>query len=485
MRQKVVSVLMLLGVVLSIFRCSSSENEESVHEVSAAAVTEVEAVKSSHDKTLFPKSDALIKKEKIEAEKRAALAVITKAKEAKEAKERAEKAKEKARIAAEEAEKAAAEKAAAMKAKAEAKSQADVKMDTLLAENAKMKSSQEMLLSSIDALKAQVTEAEEASLKAKSDAQENLLAKIKEWEDKVSQLEEESKKLKEALAAKEEVVANVESQEDAEVSKLKSALEKLTEEKMGLEEENSEIKSSQELLLAKIEDWEVKAMAAKEESLKTEATREAAAKEEREKLQSALDEAIAEKTRLQTELEAATQANVDLNSSINNTKKALLVKIEEWEKKAFAAESTEKSAFEETVEKYKEVLAKLTHEKLLLEDENSKMKSSQETFLEKISALEVNATNAETETSKLKAALTAALLASKEGESQTKSLGEEVTKLKSELVELTEEKSTLAQANADMNSTMHAKEEELLAKIQEWESKATAAIGTASCTETE
>jgi len=43
-RQKVVSILILLGVVFSIFRCGSGEKEENAHEVTVSTGAEGEAI---------------------------------------------------------------------------------------------------------------------------------------------------------------------------------------------------------------------------------------------------------------------------------------------------------------------------------------------------------------------------------------------------------------------------------------------------------
>ena len=534
MRQKVVSILIFLGVVFSIFRCSGGEKDESVHEVALSAEEEAEAIhqkqaeigrlareeggkvdsghavevvehvvheeekvaqalKPSHEKTLFFKSDDFIQNQKIEKERMASLASAAEAKEAVHAKARAEAAKEKARLEKELAAKIEADKAATIKAEADKKLQKESEILRLSEENAKMKSSQQALLGKIKEWEVKADTAEKDSLKVKADAKEQLLAKIKEWEVKANESEAESTKLKVATAAAaalatQQAVANAKSHGDEEVAKLQSALDKLTEEKRALEESNSEIKSSQELLLAKIEDWEVRATASEEESAKLKAEAESASKEalasskkasedEIEKLQSALDKLTEEKAALQSQIEVFQQANVDMNSSINTTKKSLLVKIEEWEKKALAAKSEEKSTFAKTVEKYKGVLANLTQEKIALEEANAKMKSSQQALLEKLESWEAKATEAEAQSGKLKmAAAAAATLATQQAVANAQSIGEEeATKLRGEIAQLTEEKSSLLQANADMNSSIHATEEELLAKIAHWETKATAA----------
>ena len=142
-------------------------------------------------------------------------------------------------------------------------------------------------------------------------------------------------------------------------------------------------------------------------------------KEEKAALQAEIEVYAAEKSKL-------AQANVDMNESINTTKAALLVKIEEWEKKALDAEVKEKSSYEKMVEDYKSVVAKLTQEKALLEESNMKMKSAQEALLAKIEEWEGKANSAEEESKKLKvAAAAAAALATQQALASVKSESEE------------------------------------------------------------
>ena len=488
MRQKVVSVLLLLGVVFSIFRCgagSSSEeklgeygvehevihdseqaHESESHDEEGVAVAHIsEPLEKVNGKTLFVKSQEAIALERAEAAKAATERAAREAERAAHAKAKAAaeaKAKEDARLAKEADARAKAEQEAArlaeVKAKAEAKiaavraetaTKAQMKIDLLRIAKEKAELEKEKAILGVN-----ITSIEEAMrvVGTERDELQNqkhaLLSKIEEWEKKATDAQATSKKMKAAAAA--------------------AAL----------------LATQQAVANAKSEDEEVSKQLRKElESVK-------ATEEEAEKETASLMDKLA---KLEKEKESLQTLNTELNTSLESTKADLLSKIEEWEKKAAEAdhgeedksaqtallsraELAERKAIEEGV-----TISKLQEKLESLEAKSAEMDTSVESgkagLLAKIEEWEKKATEAEAESKKLKvAAAAAAALATQQAVANASSIGEEeAAKLKEELEALKAEKVALESANSEMNATIVSTKTELSTKVEEAEKKATEA----------
>ena len=492
MRQKVVSILLLLGVVFSIFRCgsgSSSEekigkygvehepmhgeevtHESATHEEEGEPVGVVshttESLAKANDKTLFIKSEEDKAREKVQAAEAEAQRVAKEAEAAAHSRAKAqaaEQVKEDARLAAEAKAKAAADKVAQDKAArlADVKAKAEAKIAAVKAETA-TKTQMKMDLLRIAKDKAElekekailgvnITSIEEAVRVVTSQRDElegqkkSLLVKIEEWEKKATDAQATSKKMKvaaaaAALLATQQAVANAKSEDEEVANKLRKELEsvKVIEEKA--EQEKAE-------LMDKL----------------------AALEKEKESLQ---------------------VANTELNGTLESTKADLLSKIEEWEKKAADADhsgedKTEKTALLSRAELAERkaideevMISKLQEELEALKSKNTEMNASvasdKESLLAKLSEWEKKAMDAESKSKKLKvAAAAAATLAAQQAVANASSASDEaLAKLKEELEAMKAQKALLESANSEMNATMVSGQTELLAKAEEAEKKA-------------
>ncbi len=482
MRQKVVSVLVVLGVLFSLFRCSGDE-EKSVEKISTMhGEVEHEAIEDekddktlykkapaskeksldkvgalSHDKTLYKKSAEAIAREKEEA-RLAALEAQREAQEEarrlKEQKERAEaeklaaiKAKEEARLAAIKAKEAArleklqkeADEKLALKAKALRLTEEEVKVEEIKRENVEMVYSLEEAMRVISMEKETLEKEKEEML----GAQDALAMKIVDLETRLKEAEEKSKKLKIATAAAttlaaQQAFAKAQSEDSKKLEALQVACDadkkKLLEEKKALALENEKLENAQKNLLVKIEEWEKKA-----KNVKVVPTDEF--------------------TKLTEEKRALEAKLNEMNATVVSTKESLLAKINEWETKAKEAEAKADKLKAATAAAAtlaaQQALAKAQAEdgEKLQQLESDLNKTKEEKL-----ALENQIKAFDEEKSKLLAA----------NNELNSSLSAKESDLESKMNEV---KALEAKLN-EMNTTVSSTKESLLAKINEWETKA-------------
>ncbi len=482
-RQKVVSVLIALGVVLALFRCGGDDSDEKQHaKIVTSHTDEQEAVTEAspshdmevtkvhddmtmqaapvmaHDKTLFRKSAEDIAREKEQAR----LAAIEAEKKAREEAKRVAKAKAKA-----EAEKLAKLKAIEEEKHAKLKAQEAAKLAQLqqeadkkiLLEREALKVNQEKL--SVEKIKREnlemLTSLEEAMKvineeKAQMQSvKESLSEKIAALEIKLKDEESKSNKIKLAAAAAttlavQQAVAKSQSKDGKKLQALQAECDKskkeLSKEKELLKAENAKLKEAQKNLLAKIDAWEKKTKSFT-----------AVKGEEFKKLQD-------ENKLLQSKLH-------DMNATMSKTKENLLAKITEWESKAKEAEAKAQDP-----EKVKSLADENQLLQSKLQEMNATVSKTKENLLAKITEWESKAKEAEAKAKKLKmATAAAATLAAQQALAKAQAEdGEKLKALQSELDKALAEKKRLLSANSELNTTL-ASFGEIDGKFKECESK--------------
>jgi len=475
-----VSVLMLLGVVIALFRCGGDDSEEkqhaqvaSMHEdaqdtvVEGSSVaqmqesTEDDAVKQTtdttiHDKTLFKKSPEDIIREKeqarlmaIEAEKKAQ--EEEKRLQALKAKAEAEKS---AQLKAIEEEKHAKEKAAQSEKLAQLQKEADKK---LLIEREALKVNKEKLR--VETIKREnfemansLEEAMKVINKEKESMQgvkESLSMKIAALETKLKDAASKSTKIKLAAAAAttlavQQAVAKSQSKDGEKLQALQSEYDstqkEISKEKELLKAENAKLKEAQKNLLAKIDAWEKKTKSFK--AVKGEDFKQL--EDENKLLQSKLH---------------------DMNVTMSKTKENLLAKITEWESKAKEAKAEDPKKVKSLADENQLLQSKL-------QEMNATVSKTKENLLAKITEWESKAKESEAKAKKLKiATAAAATLAAQQALAKAQAEdGEKLKALQSELDKALAEKKRLLGANSELNTTL-ASFGEIDGKFKECETK--------------